>query len=340
MGCTINNLDKTTQDILKQYTSHMYPDYWNGVLPQFMRDFADGKGMVDFGNFYNLDFIQHLAFPKMISTDGLDILSAGCGTGEAELFLSIKHPNVRFTAIDLSENSLNRAKSYASELGTRNIEFINGNILNIKLEKKFDIIISSGVIHHLSNPVAGLRNLKKYLKPDGIMVIMVYAEYGRYEIGIFQEVVKLIQNDRLDFKEGVNIVKEFLNNVKESSPLRHIQHMDDVEKGDNHIVDLLLNLNEYRYSVKTLDNLIQSADLKIINFLQQQTYDPKSYANSDFLNNKFDKLNFIEKAYMAELLNGHITKHCVICTHAEKEVWMPSIYDEGAENWAMKFINR
>lgn len=327
------DLDETTKKIFKQYMSQMYPDYWNGVLPQMMKDFTAGKAKVDFGVFYNLDFMQHLSYPRKKSTDRIEILSAGCGTGEAELFLAINNPKAQITAVDLSENSLKRAKGYAGELKLKNISYFHENLMEMQLEKQFDIIISCGVIHHLSSPAKGLENLKKHLKPNGIMIIMVYGEYGRHEITLFQEAIKLIQKDQLDFIDGIKVVREFLSSLPVNSLFKSIQHKNNIDMGDNHIVDLLLNLNENRYTVKTLNDLVENQKLKIISFFPQNTYNPNAYTQSNFLSDKFEQLSYLGKAYLAELINGHISKHGFICTHIENDFTMPSMKDKDADKY-------
>ena len=45
------------------------------------------------------------------------------------------------------------------------------------LERTFDLIVSSGVLHHLPNPGAGLRALREVLKPHGVMSLMLYGYY-------------------------------------------------------------------------------------------------------------------------------------------------------------------
>ena len=51
----------------------------------------------------------------------------------------------------------------------------------------FDLIVCTGVLHHLADPDAGLRALHDVLKPDGAMHLMVYAPYGRAGIYLLQD---------------------------------------------------------------------------------------------------------------------------------------------------------
>ena len=47
------------------------------------------------------------------------------------------------------------------------------------LNKKFDIIESAGVLHHMADPVAGWRTLTNCLKPNGLMKIGLYSNLAR-----------------------------------------------------------------------------------------------------------------------------------------------------------------
>ncbi len=56
-----------------------------------------------------------------------------------------------------------------------------------ELDRTFDKIVCTGVLHHLSDPEAGLRSLRSVLKADGAMHLMVYAAYGRTGVAMMQE---------------------------------------------------------------------------------------------------------------------------------------------------------
>ena len=43
----------------------------------------------------------------------------------------------------------------------------------------FDVILSSGVVHHLVDPLAGLQRLREHLAPHGVLSLMVYGRHGR-----------------------------------------------------------------------------------------------------------------------------------------------------------------
>ncbi|MEZ5844798.1 MAG: class I SAM-dependent methyltransferase [Hyphomicrobiaceae bacterium] len=113
-----------------------------------------------------------------------DVLCAGCGTGQHALqSASALGPNARVLAIDISRASLAFAKAKAAELGIANVEFMQADILDVaELDRRFDMIESIGVLHHMADPFAGWRKLLSALKPDGMMYVGLYSRISRREI--------------------------------------------------------------------------------------------------------------------------------------------------------------
>jgi len=114
----------------------------------------------------------------------LDILIAGCGTGQEAMYYNMAFPRARILAVDLSAASLSYAVRKGKERKVDNIEFVQADILALgtALDKKFDIIISSGVLHHMKEPEKGFSVLHGLLKPGGLMRISLYSTLGRRNI--------------------------------------------------------------------------------------------------------------------------------------------------------------
>lgn len=122
-------------------------------------------------------------FRKIGKGPDLDILIAGCGTGHHSLLFARAFPRARILAVDLSMASLCYAKDKTRELGVRNIEYAQADILELGgLDRQFDVISSSGVLHHMSDPEQGWRTLLGLLQPDGCMQIGVYSELAHRNI--------------------------------------------------------------------------------------------------------------------------------------------------------------
>lgn len=113
--------------------------------------------------------------------NGKRILDAGCGTGEKACILAELAGEV--VAADFSPASIARARENKERLGLKNIEFVESSLLsfdNVKEMEKFDIVFCSGVLHHLSDPYAGWRNIISCLKPGGLVIVGLYHRFGYF----------------------------------------------------------------------------------------------------------------------------------------------------------------
>ncbi len=97
------------------------------------------------------------------------------------------------TAIDISETSLRHTRNLQHKHDIQNLRLHRLAIERIgELGERFDQIVCTGTLHHLSDPDAGLRSLRDVLARDGAMHIMVYAPYGRAGVYMMQDYCRLL----------------------------------------------------------------------------------------------------------------------------------------------------
>lgn len=85
-----------------------------------------------------LFFLEEQISYNLFNFRGKDILDLGCGTGRYAVSLAKKN---RVVAVDFNKKMLGIAKKKAEKARVE-IKFIQGNVIDFKTEKKFDIIIS------------------------------------------------------------------------------------------------------------------------------------------------------------------------------------------------------
>src|SRR5205085_4808293 len=85
------------------------------------------------------------------------LLFAGCGTGADAIRRAMQHPSWQIEAIDVSVRSLAYAIRMARHYGIANIRFTHADLRDV--DGTFDVVESIGVLHHLDDPLAGLRAL-------------------------------------------------------------------------------------------------------------------------------------------------------------------------------------
>jgi SAM-dependent methyltransferase len=143
----------------------------------------------------SLDHLLRAQFPSspfvpLNKRGRLEVLIAGCGTGRQPIEVARQLPGSRVLAIDLSLASLCYARRKARELGLSNVEFAQADLLRIDcLNRSFDLIQATGVLHHLENPMEGWRGLANLLRPRGVMQVGLYSEYARQPVIVARELI-------------------------------------------------------------------------------------------------------------------------------------------------------
>ena len=111
--------------------------------------------------------------------NGIDVLVAGCGSGQNPITAARTLAGARVLAVDLSLASLAHAQRKTGELAIDTIDYAQADILKIgSIGRQFDFVDSTGVLHHLGDWQAGGRALVGVLRPGGVMRLGLYTERG------------------------------------------------------------------------------------------------------------------------------------------------------------------
>ena len=143
-----------------------YVRFWNEVLaPKFIRF---KHVLVD-----GLSQHSEAVFPSLPVHKGDRILDVGCGFGDATIKLAeLTGPTGEVVGIDCCDQFLDYARKAAS--GIRNVSFIRGDAEIALPTNAYDVVFARFGTMFFANPVAGLRNMRKSLKPGGRMVHIVW----------------------------------------------------------------------------------------------------------------------------------------------------------------------
>jgi tetratricopeptide (TPR) repeat protein len=119
-----------------------------------------------------------------------DVLIAGCGTGQHVATVVLQFTGLNILAVDLSRASLAYAQRATQSLGLTGIDYAQADITALgALGRSFDMIDSSGVLHHLADPFAGWRILLSLLRPGGVMRLGLYSALGRQDVAAVRQYV-------------------------------------------------------------------------------------------------------------------------------------------------------
>lgn len=215
---------------------------------------------------------SRMLWPAGVARPNLDILIAGCGTNQAAVF-AYSNPTARVLAIDVSVPSLEHEHWLKQKYSLANLELLQQPIEDLPhLGRQFDLIVSTGVLHHLASPEAGLRALAQCLRPDGVMALMLYAKYGRVGVEWLQSVCRELGLGRNE--ASVAAVRAILAALPAGHPVRGYLQLESNLAADAVLVDTFLHGRERSYSVDDCLAFVASADLAFQGWFFNAPYHP------------------------------------------------------------------
>jgi SAM-dependent methyltransferase len=141
------------------------------------------------------------------SLSGKRILDAGCGTGHRLIAAARRYPAACFVGVDMTAASLEVARVLARKHGLSNVELHRANLLDYRPQQTFDIIVSTGVIHHFENPGRGLAALASCLADGGIISIWHYHTLGEHQRLLDRELLRTLWDPTSGFDQGLKLMQ-------------------------------------------------------------------------------------------------------------------------------------
>ena len=245
--------DNVSSRVREQYEASPYPRWINlglDVYPKAISEICK-------------DINLRLCNNAIIDVASPNILIAGCGTGQHSIGTASKFKNSKVLAVDLSLSSLAYAKRKTKELGAQNLEYMQADILDLeKLDRKFDIIESAGVLHHMNNPMAGWEILTNCLRPNGLMRIGLYSKLARRHIIEMRDEI-----DQLALEPSDDAMKFFRNTVINSDEEHHKKILSISDFYSLSMLrDLLFHVQEHQFNIPQIKDCLDELGLKFCGF--------------------------------------------------------------------------
>ena len=126
--------------------------------------------------------VKHLALERNDS-----VLEVGIGTG---LNLPLYPPTCRLTGIDLSQEMLDKAVERVHTLTMPNVtlKVMDATSLDVQ-DDEFDKAVATYTISAVPDPVAVLREMRRVVKPNGVIVLLNHFRSERRLAGHFEDLV-------------------------------------------------------------------------------------------------------------------------------------------------------
>ncbi|MDA3639282.1 class I SAM-dependent methyltransferase [Mycobacterium xenopi] len=256
------NDDPGADAVRRQYERWRYP-----------RPVADLEAWTaDHWEWFDPAHAHRILWPDREYRPDLDILIAGCGTSQAAIF-AFTNPLAKVVAVDISQPSLDHQQYLKEKHELDNLEL---RLLDIEklttLGLDFDLVVATGVLHHLADPVKGMKALAGCLRRDGVLAVMLYAKYGRIGVELLESVFRdmgLGQDET-----SVKIVKDTLSALPPDHPVQNYLKIARDLQSDAALVDTFLHGRARSYTVDECIDLVTSAGLVFQGWFHKAPYYP------------------------------------------------------------------
>ena len=145
---------------------------------------------------------------KFSSTNSDMIIDIGCGKGFlADNLLKLNYENI--TLVDISLNALKEVKE---RLNNESLNFIETDILNLKLEQTFDIWHDRAVFHFITDEESVEKYISlcdEYIGEGGKLIIGTFAEDGPLKCSGLEIKRYSVENLKELFKENFEFIEGF-----------------------------------------------------------------------------------------------------------------------------------
>jgi hypothetical protein len=228
--------------VADQYSSFPYPEPGDDI-PTWLTTFNYDK--------YEPAKFSVKFWPEGRPKTNLNILVAGCGSMQAAV-VAFNNPECRVTGIDFSNASIAHQERLRERHKLSNLLVRAMDLREVSsLQQQFDLIICTGVLHHLSNPAEGLKALSSVIEPShGVMVLMLYGKLGRIGIYPLQDAFHRMRIPQT--AEGVVLVKSIISRLQPRHPGRWYFERSSEMRYPSAIIDTFLHLQDVAYNVHEL----------------------------------------------------------------------------------------
>jgi len=224
----------------------------------------------------------------------------------------MRWPAAQVIGIDFSATSVRCTEDLKRKYELHNLQVRELPIERVEeLERSFDQIVCTGVLHHLADPDAALRALRSVLRPDGAMHLMVYAPYGRTGVYMLQEFCRRVGIHATDAE--IRDLIAALGALPSGHPLETLLREAPDFRQEAALADALLHPQDRAYSVPQLFDFINRGGMIFGRWVRQAPYTPHCGVMAHIpQSSRVAQLPLAEQYAAAELFRGTMVRHSVV----------------------------
>ncbi len=308
-----------TDEVSAFYERHPYPPAVDDLVA-YRRLWDEARRRAD----------AHLFWPNEPYRDGRSVLVAGCGTSQAAHY-AVRWPNARVVGIDVSANSITFTRELKRAHALDNLEVYQLPIERAtELERTFDHVVSTGVLHHLADPNVGLRALRNVLAPAGALHLMIYAPYGRAGVYMLQEYCRRLGIAPIG--DAIHDLAAALRALPPDHPIVPLLRSSPDFADTAAMADALLHPRDRAYSVPQLYEFLGKAGLEFGRWIRQAPYLPQCGAIAQTPHtSKLAALSPHEQYAAIELFRGTMVRHSAVAYRTDAPARAPVTFD--GDDW-------
>jgi ubiquinone/menaquinone biosynthesis C-methylase UbiE len=125
-----------------------------------------------------LEPITAAVLDRVALTAGMSCLDVGCGPGEVMRLMADRvGPGGRVVGLDVDGKLGREGVAQLAARGYSQCTFIENDLQSVEFQEResFDLVFSRILLHHLDDPILGLRNMYRYVRPGGRIVVQDYV---------------------------------------------------------------------------------------------------------------------------------------------------------------------
>ena len=207
----------------------------------------------------------HLHVAPDASWSEPEVLVAGCGSGREAAWAANHIRGARVLAVDLSLSSLAHAARQGAQLGL-NVAWAQADILKLGealAERRFDVIQSVGVLHHMADPLLGWTALRGLLRPRGLMKIGLYSARARRPLQAAQDFAAA--GGYAPSTDGIRRFRQDVLALPDDHPAKAIIASPDFHSASA-CRDLVFHVHEHQLSLPRIADWLDQLELDFLGF--------------------------------------------------------------------------
>ena len=255
------------------FLKKFYSEYYNNFYSQFLGPKQRFDAQYNYAH-KSFDFIKGFFSQKNFS-----VLEVGCGAGGILKYYEENGCIVK--GIDYDQNQLNYGRNQGLSLENK-IEFLD--------KKKYDLVILSHVLEHLVYPNKEIKEIKKYLKINGLLYIAIpsihsikntnynfdmsrffhIAHFSHFSLTSFKN---FMNKNGLKIKKINNEIQAVLEIDESKNDIKKITSSYDADIKELRDIEKYFQKNKYKLKIKKIiqTNLIKLL-IRIKNMLPLEIY--------------------------------------------------------------------